>query len=110
MLYIENSSRSRFGIVSLQTDNTLFLIDKIFAVKEEEQLHKANLIAKKREKLDNKIIKFNGGCIKRESDVIYFTQNRQYRNFYLVAFKSADLTSSREKIRKAVTPKDQYIA
>ena len=110
LLYTENSSRSGFGIVGLQTDDTLFLADKMFAVKEEEQLHKANLLAKEREKLDNETIKFNGGCIKRESNVIHLTQERQCRNLHLVALKSTDLTSSRGKIRKAVTPKDQYVA
>ncbi len=59
LLYTENSSSSGFGIVGLQTDDTLFLADKMFAVKEEEQLHKANLLAKEREKLDNETIKFN---------------------------------------------------
>ena len=97
LLYTENSS-SGFEIIGLQTNDILFLADKTFAIKEEEQLHKANLLAKKREKLDNETIKFNGGCIKRKSNVIYLTQERQCRNFHLIALKSVDLTSSRGKI------------
>ena len=60
LLYTESSS-SGFGIVGLQTDDTLFLSDKTFAIKEEEQLQKANILAKEREKLGTKTIKFNGG-------------------------------------------------
>ena len=41
--YTENSSSSGFGIVGLQTNDTLFLLDRMFAIKEEEQLHKAYL-------------------------------------------------------------------
>lgn len=73
LLYTKNSSSCGFGIVGLQTDNILFLADQIFVVKEEEQLYKANLLAKKRKKLDNEIIKFNNSYIKRKSNVIYLT-------------------------------------
>ena len=83
LLYTKNSS-SRFGIVDLQIDDTLFLANKTFAIKEKEQLHKANLLAKEREKLGNKTIKFNGGCIKRESNIIHLIQERQGRNFCLL--------------------------
>lgn len=74
MLYTKNSNSNRFGIVGLQIDEILFLANKIFAVKEEEQLYKANLLVKKREKLDNKIIKFYSGYIKRKFNRIYLTQ------------------------------------
>ena len=109
LLYTENSN-SEFKIVGLQIDNTLFLSAKTFAIKEEEQLHKANLLAREREKLGNKIIKFNGGCITHKSSVIDLTQETQCNNLYLVALKSIDLTNPRGKIRKVVTPKDQYVA
>ncbi len=66
-----------FEIVSLQADDTLFLIDKMFAIKEDEQLHKAKLLAKEREKLNNASIKLNGSCIKHESNFIHLTQGRQ---------------------------------
>ena len=110
LLYTENSSSTRFGIVGLQTDDILFLSDRMLAIKEEEQLYKANLLAQEREKLDIKTIKFNGGYITQESNVIHLMQERQYKNLRLIALKSMDLTSSRGKIRKAVTPKDQYVA
>ena len=46
LLYTDNNSCG-FGIVGLQTEYTLFLADKTFAIKEEEQLRKAKLLAKK---------------------------------------------------------------
>jgi hypothetical protein len=39
-------SNKPFGIVGLQTDNTLFLVDKTFADTEENELYKAKFIAK----------------------------------------------------------------
>ena len=60
LLYTDNNSCG-FGIVGLQTDDTLFLADKTFAIEEEKQLHKAKLLAKEGKKLDNASIKFNGG-------------------------------------------------
>ena len=81
----------------------------MFAIKEEEQLYKANLLAKKRKILDNETIKFNGDCIKRKSNMIHLIQKRQCKNLYLATLKSVDLISLRRKIQKAVTPKDQYV-
>ena len=86
-LLYANSNSSGFGVVGLQTDDTLFLADKTFAIKEEKQLHEAKLLAKEREKLGNASIKFNGGYIKHESDVIHLTQERQCRSLHLVAIK-----------------------
>ena len=96
--------------MGLQTDATLFLADKSFAIKEEEQLYKAKLLAKEREKHDNASITFNVGGIKHKSNFIHLTQDRQCRNIHLVTLKSMNLTSSRDKIQKTLTPKNQYIA
>ena len=40
-----------YGIVGLQTDDTLFVADEAFAKAEEEQLQQAQFLAKDREKL-----------------------------------------------------------
>jgi hypothetical protein len=40
-----------FGIVSLQTDNTLFFINKTFADTEKNKLYKAKFIAKEQKRL-----------------------------------------------------------
>jgi len=101
-----------FAIIRLQTDDTLFLTDTKFAIHEEKELQKIKFMAKNREKLTHlSALSFNGGKIKLEPDnVITLTQERQYRNLNPVNVKPVDLTSSRGKIRTAVTPKDQFIA
>ena len=100
-----------FGIVGLQTDDTLFLGDDVFAEAEEAKLHEAGFLAKKREKLTlTTPLKFNGGQINCDNDTITLTQERQCDNLRLIGLQSTDLTSSRGAVRTAVTPKDQYVA
>jgi hypothetical protein len=100
-----------FGVVGLQTDDTLFLADKSFAEAEESKLHKANFLAKDREQLTSSTpIKFNNGQIELQDNSILLTQERQCQNLKLVALKAINLTSSKGEVRQAVTPKDQYVA
>jgi hypothetical protein len=57
-------SNKPFGIVGLQTDDTLFLADKTFANTEENKLYKAKFIAKKQERLTATTpLKFNRAII-----------------------------------------------
>jgi hypothetical protein len=108
-----HTSTNGFGLVGLQTDDTLFLADPEFARNEETELRKANFIAKEREQLTTKQpIKFNGGQITLQEDnkSIKLTQERQAQNLRLVSTQSLDLTSSRGETWKSVLPKDQYIA
>jgi hypothetical protein len=57
-------SNKPFGIVGLQTDDTLFLVDRTFADTEENKLYKAKFMAKKQEKLITATpLKFNGAII-----------------------------------------------
>jgi hypothetical protein len=108
LLYSHNIG---FGIVGLQTDDTIFLGDYAFATTEEVKLKEAGFLAKEREKLTPTTpIKFNGGQIKLEDGVIVLTQERQCQNLKLVALKEINITSSRGEVRQAVTPKDQYVA
>jgi hypothetical protein len=63
------TNKDGFGVVGLQTDDTLVLADKPFAKAEESELNKANFLAKDREQLTPTIpIKFNGGQIKLKND------------------------------------------
>ncbi len=58
------TSINRFGLVRLQTDDTLFLADLEFACNEEAELQKAKFLAKDREQLTTEqLIKFNSGQI-----------------------------------------------
>ena len=68
LLYITNNS---FGIVELQTNNTLFFTNKTFTEAKEARLQDAKFLVKKREKLIlNTLIKFNGDYIKQKKDLI----------------------------------------
>ncbi len=100
-----------FGIVGLQTDDTLLLADKLFANTEETKLKEAKLLAKEREKLtENSPLNFNDSQISKKNDSIFLTQELQCKNLRLVSQKPTNLVGSREKLRTAVTPKDQFIA
>src|SRR5450432_4009543 len=106
-----------FGLVGLQTDDTLFLVDSAFVMRESDGLAKAQFAAKEREQLTAIIpIKFNGGIIKLANGTsptsydITLTQERQCKNLSVIIAKPATSKSSRGIERIALTPKDQYIA
>jgi len=105
-------SNNPFGIVGLQTDDTLFLADNTFAGKEQSELHKAEFMAKEREQLTvNMPIKFNGGLIQLTPDgSITLTQERQCKNLSIISTTPTTSTSSRGITRELLMPKDQYIA
>jgi hypothetical protein len=102
-----------FGIVGLQTDDTLVLADDEFVALEEKKLVRAHLTFKKREKLNLIIsIKFNDELIILDNDdnFLLFTQSKQFDQIKLINLSfSINLTSSCEEIRKMITLKDQYI-
>jgi hypothetical protein len=104
-------SNEPFGIVGLQTDDTLLLADETFAEAEQNELHKAKFMAKEREQLTvNTPLKFNGGLIQLASDGITLTQERQCKNLSTISVKPATSTSNRGITRTLLTLKDQYIA
>ena len=102
-----------FGVVGLQTDDTLFLADKGFAEQEQIQLQKAGFMAKDREQLQQgKDLKFNGAVVHRENtkNTITLTQVHQCQNLQQVVKTEATTTSSRGATRKGLTTKEQYVA
>jgi hypothetical protein len=101
-----------FGLVGLQTDDTLILGDTRFAENEAIEIKKANFLSKEREKLtESYALKFNGGNIKLWDDgSITLTREHQCNNLQLVRTDTVDLTGIRGTIRKRVTPRDQYVA
>lgn len=106
-----STSGDCLGVVGLQTDDTLFLADKEFAAREQKELENANFLAKKREKLTAKTpLKFNGGIVTIVEDAVILQQAQQSKNLHLVGSYKTDISGTRGKIRKGVTPKDQYIA
>ena len=57
------TKKEAFGVVSMQTDNTLFLIFKEFAILKDSKLQKAHLTVKPRDKLSTKSNLIFNGCI-----------------------------------------------
>jgi hypothetical protein len=103
-------SNKPFGIVGLQTDDTLFLADKTFADTEENELHKAKFMAKERERLTVATpLKFNGAAIQLVTDGITLTQEQQCANLSTITTKIVTSTGTRGTAQ-ALSPKEQYIA
>ncbi|KAI0995299.1 hypothetical protein K3495_g12883 [Podosphaera aphanis] len=112
-LLYSNNSEGDFGIVGLQTDETIFLANGSFATKEEVKLKQAKFLAKEREKLDiNNPIRFNGGCKHREKNTkaITLTQERHCKNLKPISPTPVDITGSRGQVRHSVSQKEQFVA
>jgi len=101
-----------FGIVGLQTDDTLILADEGFASAEESKIEEAGFMSKPREELTaDKPLTFNGGIITLCTDGKITLQQPKYsESLRLVMEKPVDSTSSRGTVRQQLSTKDQYVA
>jgi hypothetical protein len=111
LLHIESN---HFEVIDIQTDDTLILANDEFVTLEENELTRAHLTFKRREKL-NLItsIKFNDELIILADDdnILLLIQSKQFDQIRLIDVKiSVDLISSRDEIRKMIISKNQYIA
>lgn len=83
------STTSQFGIVGLQTDDTLMLCDDDFVAKEEVQLQEAKLLAKPIEQLTKETpLLFNGCRLVEDGDNLYLSQKGQGKRLELVDMDS----------------------
>jgi hypothetical protein len=104
-------SKQPFGIVGLQTDNTLFVGTNDFAKTEQLKLQEAKFLAKERECLTvDYDLKFNGGIIHTDTTGITLIQECQYKNLRTVSIKNTTTTNSRGTVCQDLSIKDQYIA
>ena len=101
-----------FGMVDLQTDDTLILADEHFAEAEKIELHRVKLLAKPRKQLTTTTpIKFNGGYLKQTGiNDIFLNQERLCQFLRPVKLQPTDLINTRGTIKKLATSKNQYIA
>ncbi|CAG8980301.1 hypothetical protein HYALB_00013669, partial [Hymenoscyphus albidus] len=106
------SNQEQFGIVGLQTDDTLILANPEFATAEESELKKAGFTSKPREQLTfEHPLKFNGRKVTLQLDgSILLTQEGYTRHLKPVSTSPADLVSSRGNVRQRVSIKGQYVA
>jgi len=80
-LLITNEHTDTFGITGLQTDDTLSVVTKAFARREEEELQKAQFRAKTKTILsEEQPLEFNGGRICLVRNKIILTQKGQSKN------------------------------
>jgi hypothetical protein len=97
----------------LPTDDTLILVNDEFVALKENELIRAHLTFKKREKLNLIIsIKFNDELIilTNDDNALLLTQSKQFDQIKLINLSSSiNLTSFREEIRKMIILKDQYV-
>jgi len=102
------SKDSQFGIVGLQTDDTLFLANTSFADAEESKLRKAQFSAKECTVLTTTTpLKFNGSLIELHDDgSISLTQERQVQNLGLVYRVLRSTLSSKRIVRKNFSLKE----
>ena len=104
-------SFSLFGIVEMQTNNTLILADNNFASKEDKAIKTAKIITKDWEHLtSSQSLKFNEKQIKFDLKKIVLRIKSHIGGIFLVTNYDADSTSWRKIIKKKLSPKEQYLA
>jgi len=91
LLYTDNPELGLFGVVGLQTDDTLFVANKPFAALEADKLDEAGILAKPRDVLSvSNELHFNGGRQRLEKDGIAFTQKGQADKLALIDIADPD--------------------
>lgn len=93
LLISKTNSKGIFGLVGLQTDDTLILANKLFTDLEAEQLKSENLLAKERLQLTRtQSIDFNGSRLTQDAEGYGLTvmQKGQADKIELVDFTSPD--------------------
>ena len=94
-LLIMSIGKDVFGIIGMQTDNTLILALASFSQLEDLELNKAKLCAKPKEKLmlESPLI-FNGGILTRENEGIQLCQKNQADKLQPIDFRNDDYRQS----------------
>jgi hypothetical protein len=107
----DDRSRTNMSIVDMQTNDILILIDSNFAAAKNKAIIDAKIIIKSRNNLEsNSSLKFNDTIIERQENDIHLRQISQ--SDHLQQIKDVDIAtiSSKDKIRFALTSKEQYVA
>jgi hypothetical protein len=85
------STNSVFGVVGIQTNNTIILGDKRFLIREKQELAQANYIAKPKEKLTAATpLLFNSCVFSLDGANINLRQKRQDNKLQIVNSGSSD--------------------
>ena len=89
LYFLITTTGTPFGIVGMQTNNTIILRDNQFSALEENELVKANLIAKPKEKLNlTTPLLFNGYILSLNEDSIALRQKGQGKKINVININS----------------------
>ena len=103
-------SSGPFGIVGMQTDDTLILADNDFAGKEESAIQTAKIMTKDWEHLNfSDPLKLNRAQIKLNSEGIVLTKESHVGSILPITNHDTDSTSSRGITKKKLSSKEQYL-
>src|SRR6266700_7099425 len=87
--FLITTTGTPFGIVGMQTDDTIILGDDQFSALEENELIKANLMAKPKEKLNlTTPLLFNGCILSLNEDFIILCQKGQGKKINIININS----------------------
>ena len=85
------STTDKYGVVGMQTDDTIILADEQFAALEEDELTKAELLAKPKEKLTPDLPLVFNGCVLTQTDrTISLRQKEQGKKIKLIDINTPD--------------------
>jgi hypothetical protein len=85
------TTKDSFGIVGMQTDDTIILADERFSTLEENELLIAKFIAKLKEKLTpNSPLIFNGCVLIQDDNVMSLRQKKQDKKIKLIDVNAPD--------------------
>lgn len=100
-----------FGVIGMQTNDTLMLASDAFATMEEEAIKSAKLMTKDRDHLTAEHpIKFNGAQIRLDGDDIMLTKETHVGGISLVTSQNAESIRVRGITRIKLSRKEQYVA
>ena len=100
--FLITTTKAPFGIVGMQTDDTIILGDDQFSALEEDELTKANLMAKPKEKLDPTTpLLFNRCIISMDKDSIALRQKGQGKRINVVDIDSIKQSYVEQRARGA---------
>ena len=89
LCFLITTIETLFGIIGMQTDDTIILRDDQFSALKEDKLVKANLIAKPKEKLNLTILLFfNGYILSLNKDSITLHQKGQSKKIKIININS----------------------
>jgi hypothetical protein len=89
--FLISTTKDKFGVVGMQTDDTIILADDRFASLEDDELTKANLLAKPKEKLTPESpLVFNGCVLTHTGTTVSLRQKEQGKKIQLIDINAAD--------------------